>query len=609
MNGNDFSFSVSASSGGAASEDSTRYLAPPYNARLIDQQTVSLLISGTAQARELPLSLVQVLSQCGRFRTLDEHAREVARSLQLPPPRAAEIRRSLDQLVELDLLHSESDVLARLANRRSKQSQRPIEILFVRSCGRPATLGRLLESLAARSLPDGLSHCLVLDDSRDADERTATRSVISDFEDRLDGKLRLVDVDQRRRLIEAIAAQSGVEAESLHWVIEGDPDDPAPSYGASLNLALLLGAGSRIAIMDDDASFDAFELPNVANTPAFRCSQSARIHFPEPDWTLPGDHYQALGRHPLSCHDELLGATGGDLAALGQSDQRGLLEDLDPQLLHELSGETRVRMTSSGTLGDPGTGSILWLLAEDPVYLQPLCESESRYRELIGQRRLARCADRPLATTAYALMTTTLTGIDNRALLLPTQARGANEDLLFGALIDFLHPGSLQVGLPHMLFHLRPEPRRWETADIERPRNVERGGFLARQIEQLAQTSRSRDPERRADLLTAALRDLARCDDLDWRLKRELLETRADLIERIGKTRQSLKPPPWLDRDFARSLKAQRSITDQDEERLNHLAASLPAFLESYAASLPHWRRAWQSCQSLNLADLLDSTQ
>lgn len=607
MNGNDFSFSVSASPRGSATANTGRYLAPPYNARLIDQQTVALLISGDPQTRELPLPLVQILSQCGRFRTLDEHAREVARSLQMPPPQTAEVRRSLDQLVGMKLLLSETDVLARLASRRSEQAPRPIEMLFIRTCGRADTLRRLLDSLAARTLPEGLSHCLVLDDSRDAKERAATRAVVSEFEDRLGGKLQLIDVDQRQSLVETIAAEADIETERLLWTLEGDPDDPAPSYGASLNLALLLGAGSRIAIMDDDASLDAFELPGVKATPAFRCSQSARIHFPEPEWQLPGDHYPPLERHPLSCHDELLGATGGDLAALGRSDQHGLLEDLDPQLLHELSGPTRVRLTSSGTLGDPGTGSIQWLLAEDSAHLQPLCESEARYRYLIGQRRLARCADRPQATTAYALMTTTLTGIDNRELLLPTQARGANEDLLFGALVDFLHPGSLQLGLPHMLFHLRPEPRRWQPEDLERPRHIERGGFLARQVERLAETSHSRDPDRRADLLTAALRDLARCDDLEWRLKRELLETRADLIERITATRQTLKPPPWLDRDFERSLRAQRGFTDKDEQRLTRMAAELPAFLERYSASLSDWRRAWQACQSLDLAERLET--
>lgn len=609
MNDNDFSFSVSASPGGPRPGDGTRYLAPPYNARLIDRQTVSLLVSGQPQARELPLWLVQVLSQCGRFRTLDEHSRAVARALQVPPPRSADVREALDQLVESSLLLSESEVLARLASRRSEPPQRPIETLFIRSCGRADTLHRLLDSLAGSGLPEGLTQCVVLDDGREAEERAAIRSVVSDFEERLDGKLRLIDVAQRRRLVETIATDAGVETESLMWTVEGDQDDPAPGYGTSLNLALLLGAGSRLAIMDDDASFDAFELPGVGQLPAFRRSQSARTHFPEPDWNLPGAHYPVLERHPLVCHDDLLGATGGDLAELGRDDRRGLIGDFDPQLMRELSGATKVRLTSSGTLGDPGTASIHWLFAEDAVHLQPLCESEARYRELIGQRRLARCAGRPEATTAFALMTTTLTGIDNRELLLPTQGRGANEDLLFGALVDYLHPGSLQLSLPHMLFHQHPEPRRWHEADIERPRNIERGAFLAREIGQLAETARSHDPHRRADLLTAALRDLAGADDLTWRLERELLESRADLIERIEATRQALRPPPWLNRDFERLLRAQRSITDEDEQRLTRLAAALPAFLESYSASIPHWRRAWEHCRSRELTDLLDAAE
>jgi len=610
MNSNDFSFTVSASSGAssAGKGDSKRYLAPPYNARLVDQQTVSLLVSGDPRPHQLPLPLVQILSQCGRFRSLDEHTAEAARALQAPRSQSGEIRHALDQLAEQGLLLSEADVLARLDRRRSKAEPEAIRTLFVRTCGRADTLRRLLDSLAARPLPEGLSHCLVLDDSRDAQQRAATRQVVSEYATRLDIRLELIDIDRRRSLVAALATKAGADRDHLLWTIEGDDHDPAPTYGASLNLALLLGAGSRIAIMDDDASLDAFALPGVEASPAFRRHQSARIHFPEPDWTLPDDYYEALALHPLTCHDELLGATGGDLATRNPNEQGRLLDDLDPQLLHELSGATRVRLTSSGTLGDPGTGSIHWLLAEDPVHLQPLCESEARYRELVSQRRLARCAGRPQATTAFSLMTTTLTGIDNRDLLLPTQARGANEDLLFGALVGYLHPGTLQIGLPHMLLHQHPEPRRWTTQDVERPRRIERGRFLARQIEVLTQNGRSHDPDRRADLLAAALGDLASCEDLEWRLKRELMETRADLIEQIGSTRQSLKPPPWFDRDFERAMHAQRSMTASDDEQLAELARALPAFLECYTASLPHWRRAWEYCHSPNLSELLEET-
>lgn len=613
MNSKDFSFSISSSpSGNGREQPATRYLAPPYNARLFDNQTVSLLVSGDSRAHSLSLPQVQILSQCGQMRTLDEHADQAVRALKAPRASTAEIRRTLEQLLEQGLLLSEDDVLQRLREQRPRSQPSAIETLFIRSCDRPDTLRRLLESLAARELPPQLEHCVVLDDSKDPAQREQTRQLVEEFAARLEGRLALIDTERRRQLLTSIAGAADVDIDSLFWTVEGGDDDTAPSYGANLNLALLLGAGSQIALMDDDASFDAFTLPGHNGQPAFRRLQTGSTHFPEPDWNLPGDHYEALQTHPLDAHAKLLGASAGDLAELAdhsEHDRRSLLEDLDPQLLHDLSGPTRVRVTSSGTLGDPGTSSLHWLLAEEPAQLRPLLENAERCRALLCQRRVARCAQRPQATLAYALMTTTLTGIDNRELLLPTQARGTNEDMLFGALVGYMHPGSLQVGLPHMLFHQHPEPRRWQPDDFERPRSIERGGFLARQVEALARSAHSSTPERRLALLAASLRDLADSDDLGWRLKHDLMERRADLIEQINVTRQALKPPSWLDQDFQRALEPQRSITPESDERIAELSATLPAFLNRYADILQHWHKAWQFCHSVNLSELLSETE
>ncbi len=606
MPSTDFSFSLQPERI-ASGEDGPACLALPYAARMLDSQSVAVQISGGSTSRVLPLPLVQILSQCNRLRRPNEHISQVIQALRAPESQRGEIRRGLDQLLEQGLLLSDAALLERMARSPAGPGPAPIEALFIRSCGRPTTLRRLLQSLIARPLPDELTHCIVLDDSRQASEQAEIRRLVEEFAPQLSGRLRLVDRTQRQRLLESITQRAEIKPEQLNWLVDGDPDDPAPSYGASLNLALLLGAGLNIGMLDDDATLDAFTLPDSKESPGFRRRQSARIHFPEPDWSLPGTYYAPLAEHPLAAHGAIL---GGSAAALAKNADSGnaqeLLADLDPQLLHFLSGPTRVRLSSSGTLGDPGTRSMHWLLAAEPAQLQPLLESPERGRALFDQRRLARSASRPELNMAFALMTTTLTGIDNRELLLPTQARGANEDMLFGALTGFLHPGTLHCGLPHMLFHQRPDPRRWQAEGFERGRSFNRAGFLTRVIEELTRSSQATDTERRLDLLGATFRDQGASSNLREKLEAGLINSRADLSEQLDSTRRALRPPPWLDQNYQRALKAQHTTSPKDKVGLDQLAAELPAFLDRYAAALSTWPQAWQTCRMLGLTKLVE---
>ncbi|MEE4303649.1 MAG: hypothetical protein V2J19_05800 [Wenzhouxiangella sp.] len=611
MSNDSFSFSMPLSGGTLSGAETERYLAPPFDARMADSGQALLLIQGDATIRRVPVQLMQAFGQCNRFRSLEDHTREIARALRVPPQQTGAVRQALDELVRRQLLLSEEQTLQRLQapdTETCAPSNDSIGCLFIRTCHRAETLDRLLASLARRPLPEGLEHVVVLDDDADPEGRRATRAVVDRHRDTLPCNLALIDQSSRGQLLDRIAHEAGAEPDRLRWCIEGDPKSNETSYGASLNFALLLGAGKLIAMIDDDATLDAYELAGSNERPAFRRQQSTKLHFPEPEQDLPGQPFEAIEAHPVDLHQRLLGSSTGHLAELAGSDCTGLLEDLDPQLLSELSGASRVRLTSSGTLGDPGTAGLQWLFDERPEHLQPLCESEDRYRRLIEQRRVARSARRPEVTTAYALMTTTLTGVDNRDPLLPTQPRGANEDLLFGALVDFLHPGSLQANLPHMLFHMRPEPRRWQPSDIEQPRGVNRGAFLSAQIESLRTRLPHGDVDSRVDLLAGALSGLARTrrEEIAWQLRQELLEVRSQMIERVTSVRQALKPPPWLDRDFARVIESHGQIDEAQNRQLDEMAAQLPSFLHAYTDALPSWMASWRSCRKTGIDKLLE---
>ncbi len=589
-----FDFSLSGSTTPAAF-DRTRYVAPPFDARVFSDSEASLLVSRQNEPVRLSITAARLLGACDRFRTLEEQARQAVNQLHASTAQTGQLTRELRDLAERGLLLSQGDLLKRLQHGNpSDHRSTQIDTLFVRTCKRPRTLARLLDSIAVLTEPGELKRCIVLDDSDSDGGDPRTFQLVAEYRSRLPLGLHHVGRGQRRAIIEELAAQSEAEAADLHWFIEGDNDDDQPTYGASLNFALLLGAGEMFAIMDDDASLNAFRLQETDTRHRFAPTTSARLEFPEPGADLTAG-FEPLATSPLAEHARYLGRSGGDFAVLGKTDLDALFERVDPQLMHELSAPTRIRITTNGTLGDPGTAGIQWLFSEPKENLAALCTDEQRYRRLIEQRRMARSPDSIQATTAFTLMTTTLTGIDNRELLLPTKSRGGNEDLLFGALVKWMHPGSLHVGLPHMLLHQRPEPRRWRPEDLDRPRSTNRGRFLADQLGRLAVGLPAGDTNSRMDLLRGWLLGLAGGppDELIWRLQQDMLELRGTTIERVRARLAELKPPPWLAADFQRSLAAHARDDGLDRAGTEAMAQETIRFARRYAAGLDNWRRAW----------------
>lgn len=607
-----FSFSMNWSMGQPSGGDRTRYLAKPFEARPIQDGQALLLAAGEAEPQRIPMQLAQLLSCCDRLRSLDEHAKSAARMLRIPGHQAAGMEPGFNELVRLDLLMPEPDLADRLrTSAGSGPAGRPVETLFVRTCARPATLERLLESLAGQNARSGLKRCIVVDDAREESDREATRQVAASMRARLDLDLQVVDRDRRAQILDHIAAAADADRKALEWFMDGDDADDALTYGAGLNLALLLSAGSRMATMDDDATFDGYAPDGGENQPVFRPQRRDLLLFPAPDETLPFEHTSTLREHPLSVHADFLSASPGQLLARIADGKGEALDELTPNLYHQLTGQPLVKLTCSGVVGDPGTENPQWLFAEPPENLRPLCDDEARYRERVFQRRLFRCPTRGVVTTAFALMTTTLTGVDNRELLLPTASRERNEDMLLGALVAYLYPQTLQATLPHALYHMRPEPRSWTASDLDHQRAPNRGRFIAAWLEELARHTLSHDIDTRVAVLASGLRDLATRDDasLQGAIAREHVDILSGMIARVEETRSALKPPEWLDADFRRVLEANTRRIDDFDQRIEKIASATKRFAERYGSGIEDWCRAWRYCAEAGIERLLEETR
>ncbi|MFP4207074.1 MAG: glycosyltransferase family 2 protein [Wenzhouxiangella sp.] len=608
MSSGDFSFSFSLPAKPPAPISAARYIARPFEAKPVGDETL-ILAAGAEYSVRAPLFYARMLAHCGRFATLDQHAEAVVDDFGLPAEQRVAVRQGLAGLVERKLLQDEQAVFAGLGAHETAADARtgPLRSLCVRTCNRPEDLQSLLRSLDRQIDGSGLDRVLILDDASDPAAVAATASIVA--EARVNRAVQLIHIDRamRARLIGRISTEAEVDPEALHWLIEGDVEDPAPGYGTNLNLALLLTAGERFLMIDDDATLDPFQLATPGTGLSLRVAHDFEVRFPDPD-RPEHEQYPSAAINPLAAHERVLGAPVAALARDHGLQDGHLLAGLSPQMIHDFSARPRVRLTTNGTLGDAGTGSMLWQYTLPAEALADWCESEDAYRRLAFSRRVARSTLETQIASSVSLMTTTLTGVDNRELLLPVSARGRGEDLIFGIGIRFLYPGTPCCALPWMLPHRLRSPRRWQAEDLHKRQGTGLTGFIGSAIEDLAAARLPQAPFARAAVLGAWLQGLAAMEpsELTEQLRRHLLEKRTDMASGVRETLAGLarqQAPDWLQQELAGIIERHCRIEPDDSQRLAEQVPAIRQFANRYGQALPAWVQAWRWAAGLDVLE------
>lgn len=595
MSNGDFSFSFDI---GSASQSrpvaAPRYIARPFEARPVGDEAL-LLAAGDESAHRMPLFYAQALAQCDQFRTLDEHTSALMQSLAIPSAQQAAVRQGLDGLVQRDLLRSEERVFELLGGNDAMSQADALDTVCIRTCQRPADLLVLLQGLSRHASDAGIRHALVLDDGPDRAASEATAAAIRRAPTIPGLEIVHIDRPRRTRIVEHLARETGANASALKWLIEGDPEDPEISYGSNLNLALLLTAGRRFLMIDDDAVLDPYQIGDAGTGLSLRVSHSFELSFPQPDQPET-EQFIPASVNPLKAHADLLGQNIAGVARLHGLQAGHLLRNISPQMIHEFSLRPRLRLTTNGTLGDSGTGDLLWLYSLPAAMLQSWLEGPESYRRQVLGRRVARATSETQIAASVSLMTTTLTGVDNRELLLPVGAKGSGEDLMFGATIRYLYPGTPCAALPWMLPHRMNSIRRWESEHLFRRRGLGLSRYMADRIEDLIAVQLPAQTGGRSQVLAGWMQALSQSTDeeLITDLRRNLLGRRAETAAAIGKTLAELNPPDWLRKDFQTLMDHHRQLGPEDNASLQRVVPRVRAFASAYGSALESWVAAWQ---------------
>lgn len=502
--------------------------------------------TGGGELEVMTHQVLQALDQCREFHTLDEH---VARVIGVVPGLAGQsdaVRRVLNGLVERGLLRSDDAFLAALARADDAVVPAPLRGLVVRACDRPAQLGRLLESLAAHadSLDRPLPPVIVIDDSRDAQAIQSHQQLLAGQGTRT--PVHYVGAGQARDLV-ARLLKAVPEAKDLAEPMLGLGNAASFGGGRGYNLALLLSAGQRLALLDDD-----YILPfHVASTarpglePNPRARMGARF-FASSDAALaagePADE-DGLGQQLA-----MVGHSLGSLlsARPGYVPDRDQLRGRTLARLAHLGGGARVLATFVGYRGAAYTSDNTWMYQLDKAAREEFWRERDSY---------LRHVDADAVELAMPQLTAKPSGVHtpfmlDNALLLPcTAAEGRGEDGLFDAVSRYLYPDSVTLHLPLTVGH------RQEGGRARRERGMRAylpsvNHFLREWVGGHARAAHSVDPADRLRMLAVQLQDLAHAPASHRveLLSEYLRYVRADLIEGIQQqiVAEPQAPVYWL---------------------------------------------------------------
>src|SRR5690606_19837403 len=270
----------------------TQYIASPFLSWPLHPAERLVLLQGNPQPLRLHETLSNVLLLCDQWRSLEGHAAKAIEKMPELQPHGRQLMQGLAHMVQQGLLVDATSLSQTYAGSAAAANEPAgLDTLYVRTYRCPKALGRLLQSLQTGPAAASVRTLVVVDDAREESDLETSRALLADWRQRLSAKVIHVTRSDRERLAQAVAAASGGDAEELCWWLNGDPEDPDTSAGATFNTALLLSAGSLLAISDDDGQLRPYGDPEetsgmvLANSDNARWTMYPSLEALEGDWS------------------------------------------------------------------------------------------------------------------------------------------------------------------------------------------------------------------------------------------------------------------------------------------------------------------------------------
>ena len=589
---------------------------PDRNARLYaseDGRVASLsaeeclfVVKSSGEPHVMTLQVLQALDVCREFRTLDEHVTRVEATIPGLSGKRDDIRRVLEGLVQRKLFLGGDDFVARLCDGPARPLP-AMRAVFIRACDRPERLAHLLASLSDyEQRYRARRRYVLIDDSAVVSHGSAQRDQLREFARTTACKVSYVGKSESLKLVEQFKKTNPQAREAARSMLLRDAHPQSQRFGGgrSRNLALLLSAGARLTLFDDDLRF-----------PLRRAEFAATGLDPNPDPTpntrFYSDMEQALGsgieidEDPFELH---LQACGQTLAACVNERYKlrpDALRGLNLGRLESLKADARIVSTHHGSYGSSRSESTLWLYhAIDPTGREEFWRDRESYARNSQAHHILYSADRARVVDVPGF---TPFALDNSVLLPCTNPVGRAEDSLGSALTHYCLPDSVSLELPVAIGHVQESLRKRfsHTQGATQPRVND---FLRDFVSQQFGVFKSEHPGQRLTFLSHVMRDFARAPVKDRiEILREFRRSvHAGIIDRLQRQLETTAAAPIYWQADVRAIvqaNAKELLASGAAPRLAEwppdidaagCARALSDELNTMADACEHWPALWQ---------------
>jgi len=447
-----------------------------------------------------------VLLGCGQFRTLRDHAAHIARSDPALRDQEEAVLSVLESVRKDGLMISADVYAVTLQPSATPHVNVDKPVAAVITWERPEALERCLASVRERVDESNLARFVVVDDSRSEEARQRNRAATEAFAEGAGAPVLYFGAEEQKGFMEAIIRQVPSVEEQVRFLIDRERWADHWTSGLARTLALLLSVGQRLLVLDDDILCEVFESEREAGVRFGDDAREARFYADEGEWE---ERRAERGTDPFVRHlrylgsklDDALGAMG--VKTLGPESFDGAERDV----LERWKGDSRVLVTECGSLGDPGTATLNWLVTLNDKSLAPLREDPDAVERALGQRNCWLGTHRPTLTPRANM--SQLTGVDNRGLMPAYIPILRGEDRLFGNMVEFMHPESVVVDQPWAIAHRPIPPRTWSEAERRFDTRYTFSRFALEWIEAHRDLPRAEEPLKRLGQLARLYEDLA----------------------------------------------------------------------------------------------------
>jgi hypothetical protein len=395
----------------------------------------------------VPSGTAKIARYCNRFATLEDHINFIL-------TQRAESNSSAGHIADVLALAAESGMLVSY-NALSRNLQRtggveessgPLDVLAIVTADRPQELELCLQSYSTARLDHNLpKEILLMSDSRTARNGDLTQALAYSLQKSSGINVRYAGLTERQEYAQRLAAK-GIPYEVAHFALAG-ANDAQCTTGANRNAALLETIGQRFLMADDDTAH------KLAVHPAFQSGVRLGSHKDPADFWFFRSREEAAAAAQWKAidifteHGTILGRRLSDFAA----SKPDMTASCHHVLAHTLDGLGRIRLTTSGVVGDSGMFSSSSFLTNEAAASR-MSISDLDYNNALHSREVIRVPQQTTITHNTGCMAMTI-GIDNRGILPPFLPVYRNQDGVFAALLSVCSPDTFTGHLPIAVLH------------------------------------------------------------------------------------------------------------------------------------------------------------